>query len=55
MTATLTNKAKSMTSDTWADATYTWTEAGSRTWENQTSITNKSKTAAATLTNKAKN
>lgn len=51
----LTNQSKSVISDTWADATYAWQDAGSRTWENQTALANGTKASAATLTNQAKN
>ena len=49
----MTNQSKSTHSDTWTDATYTWEDAGSRTWENQTDLSNQTKTSAS-LTNQAK-
>lgn len=51
--ATLTNEAKTFESDTWDEATYTWEDAGSRTWENQTALANEAKPANASLTNEA--
>lgn len=52
--ATVTNQAKSVHSDTQDEATYTWDEAGSRIWDNQTDLSNQSKTSG-TVANQAKN
>ena len=51
--ATVSNQSKTFISNTWTEATYTWGNAGSRTWENQTVTTNQAKNSA-TLTNQAK-
>ena len=53
--ATVTNRARSVQSDTWAEATYAWEDAGSRTWRDQRAATNRSRAVAVTVTNKAKN
>lgn len=54
MTATVTNQAKTYISVTWNEATFTWENSGSRTWENQTVTANQAKNTG-TVANQTKN